>query len=404
MITYKYNALSIDGAKINGVIEAVDEYHAVEKIKEDNNAIVLDIKEVKTGGIYDILHKEVGKKTDAKALSVMCSQFAIILNAGTPINQTIKMIETQTEDKRLRKMLNAAYFDVNHGSTIEQAFRKNYDGLPEVFLETIKAGEQSGTLAKSFENMQAYFDKAFKTNQKLKSVTAYPLFVLTIAIIVLIVVMVMVVPTLTSVFSELGGELPIITQILIGISNWFAKYWLIIVAILLLVVVGYKIFTKSEDGKIKAAEGLLKLPVIGKIVTLTSAQEFANIMATLLEAGLTVSDSLRVTSKCLSNYAVSREVFAMAEKVETGNSLSSVMGESKYLPDTLKEMTGIGEKSGELVKTLHTIGDYYANETDYATKSALGKLEPVLLVLLAIFAGFIVIAIYMPMFTMYSMI
>lgn len=403
MISYKYNALSKDGAKVKGLIEAVDEYQAIEKIKE-TNSIVLDIQEVKTGGVFSFLNKEVGKKVDNKSLSVMCSQFAIILNAGTPISQTIKMIASQTEDKKLKKMLEAAYFDVQHGSTVEAAFRKNYDGLPEVLLETIKAGEKSGSLAKSFENMQVYFDKSSKTSQKIKSVTAYPLFVLVIAIVVVIVVMVMVVPTLTSVFGELGGELPLITQILINISNWFGKYWLIIVMILLILFVVYKVCTKTSDGKIKVSEWALKLPVIGKIITLTQAQEFANTMATLLEAGLTVSEALRVTSKCLTNYAVNREVFAMAEKIETGTSLATAMNNSKYLPAVLKEMTGIGEKSGELVATLKTIGEYYANEADYATNSALAKLEPIILILLAIFAGFIVIAIYMPMFTMYSMI
>lgn len=123
MISYKYNALSKDGAKVKGIIEAVDEYQAIEKIKE-TNSIVLDIQEVKTGGIFSILNKEVGKKVDSKSLSVMCSQFAIILNAGTPISQTIKLIASQTEDKKLKKMLEAAYFDVQHGSTVEQAFRK----------------------------------------------------------------------------------------------------------------------------------------------------------------------------------------------------------------------------------------------------------------------------------------
>lgn len=403
MISYKYNALSRDGAKVKGIIEAVDEYQAVEKIKEQN-AIVLDIEEVKTNFLTDLLSAEIGKKVDAKSLSVMCSQFSIILEAGTPISQTIKLIASQTEDKKLKKMLEAAYFDVNHGSSVEAAFRKNYNGLPEVFLETIKAGEESGSLAKSFENMHEYFEKSFKTSQKIKSVTAYPLFVLTIAIIVVIVVMVMVVPTLTSVFDELGGDLPVITKILINVSNWFSKYWISIIGILLVLYIAYKIFTRTESGKIKASEFSLNIPIIGKINRLTQAEEFANTMATLLEAGLTVSDSLRVTSRCLTNYAVSTEVFEMAEQVETGTSLSTLMLNSEYLPQVLKEMTGIGEKSGELVQTLKTIGDYYTNEADYATKSALDKLEPVILVVLAAFAGFIVIAIYMPMFTMYSMI
>ena len=402
MISYKYNALSLDGQKVKGVIEAIDEYQAIEKIKE-KNSLVLSIDEIKDTPFNNLLRKEVGKKVDDKALSVMCSQFSIILSAGTPLATTIKMIASQTEDKRLKKCLEKAYDDVNHGSSLEQAFRKNYDGLPEVFLQTIKAGEQSGSLITSFDNMHNYFDKSFKTVEKLKSVTAYPLFVGVIAIIVVIVVMVAVVPTLTSVFADLGGDLPVMTKILINVSEWFGKYWLVLLAIILILIVLYKVLASTDEGKIKKAQMQLKLPIIGKITTLTNSQEFSSVMSTLLDAGLTVPEALRVTSKCLSNFAVSKEVYAMAEKIETGTTLSEAMSSSKYLPTVLKEMTGVGEKSGELVKTLSTISDYYANESDVAVKAALSKLEPVMLILLAVFAGYIVVSIYMPMFTMYSM-
>lgn len=402
MISYKYSALSKNGIKVKGVMEAIDEYDAIEKIKADNS-IVLDIEKIKTGGIFDLLSMDINPKIKVKPLSIMCSQFAIILNAGTPIDQTIKMIAAQTQDKKLKKLLENAYLDVSHGSSIEAAFRKNANALPEVFLQTIKAGEESGKLPLAFENMQKYFENSFKNSQKLKSATTYPLFVLAVAVVVVIVVMVKVIPTLTSVFEELGGELPIMTRVLINVSNWFNNYWMILLALILVGFIGHKLYVKNEDNKIKIAEKQLKLPILGNINLLSNCQEFAMTMSTLLDAGLTVSESLRTTSKCMTNDALAKEIYAMAEKIDTGSSLTDTMANSKYLPITLKEMSGIGEKSGELVETLKTIGEYYTNETDYATKSALAKLEPTMLILLAIFAGYIVIAIYLPMFTMYSM-
>lgn len=402
MISYKYSALSKNGIKVKGVMEAIDEYDAIEKIKADNS-IVLDIEKIKTGGIFDLLSMDINPKIKVKPLSIMCSQFAIILNAGTPIDQTIKMIAAQTQDKKLKKLLENAYLDVSHGSSIEAAFRKNANALPEVFLQTIKAGEESGKLPLAFENMQKYFENSFKNSQKLKSATTYPLFVLAVAVVVVIVVMVKVIPTFTSVFAELGGELPVMTRILINVSNWFNNYWMILLALILVGFIGYKLYVKNEDNKIKIAEKQLKLPILGNINLLSNCQEFAMTMSTLLDAGLTVSESLRTTSKCMTNDALAKEIYAMAEKIDTGSSLTDTMANSKYLPITLKEMSGIGEKSGELVETLKTIGEYYTNETDYATKSALAKLEPTMLILLAIFAGYIVIAIYLPMFTMYSM-
>ena len=251
--------------------------------------------------------------------------------------------------------------------------------------------------------MQIYFENSFKNKQKLKSATTYPIFVLCVAVVVVIVVMVKVIPTLTSVFAELGGELPMITQVLINVSDWIGKYWMLLVGIIFLLYIIYKVYVSNEDNKIRVAEKSLSIPVLGNINLLTNSQEFACTMSTLLDAGLTVSEALRTTSKCLTNAALSKEIYAMAEKIDTGSSLSETMSNSKYLPLTLKEMCGIGEKSGELVSTLKTIGDYYTNEADYATKAALAKLEPTMLIILAIFAGYIVMAIYLPMFTMYSM-
>lgn len=402
MISYKYSALSKDGDKVKGVIDAVDEYDAIEKIKS-NNSIVLDIEAIKNSSLNSILNAEINPKVKIKPLAVMCSQFAIILNAGTPIDVTIKMIAGQTQDKKLKKILDNVYLDVTHGSSVAAAFRKNAKALPPVFLETLKAGEKSGKLATSFENMQIYFENSFKNKQKLKSATTYPIFVLCVAVVVVIVVMVKVIPTLTSVFAELGGELPMITQVLINVSDWFGKYWMLLLGIIFLLYIIYKVYVSNEDNKIRVAEKSLNIPIIGNINLLSNSQEFACTMSTLLDAGLTVSKALRTTSKCLTNAALSKEIYAMAEKIDTGSSLSETMSNSKYLPLTLKEMCGIGEKSGELVSTLKTIGDYYTNETDYATKSALAKLEPTMLIILAIFAGYIVMAIYLPMFTMYSM-
>lgn len=401
MISYKYSALSKDGVKVKGVIDAIDEFDAIDKIKS-NNSIVFDIEAIKNSNLSSLLNMDLNPKVKVKSLAVMCSQFAIILNAGTPINQTINIIAGQTQDKKLKKILENVYMDVTHGSSVEAAFRKNAKAFPPVFLETIKAGEKSGKLATSFENMQTYFENSFKNKQKLKSATTYPLFVLCVAVVVVIVVMVKVIPTLTSIFDELGGELPLITQILISVSNWFGKYWLVLVAVFLLIFLLYKLYVSKEDNRIKVAKQSLKLPIFGNITLLSNSQEFACTMATLLDAGLSVADALRTTSKCLTNAALSKEVYAMAEKIETGSSLSEIMSNSEFLPRTLKEMCSIGEKSGELVPTLKTIGDYYTNEADYATKAALAKLEPTMLILLAIFAGYIVMAIYLPMFTMYS--
>lgn len=402
MISYKYSALSPNGEKVNGVIDALDEYTAVEKIRA-SYPIVLKIEPVKKGSISDILSMDIGsKKTNAKALSVMCSQFSVILGSGIGVAGCLSMIAAQTVDKRLKKMLLASSEDVSQGTPLATAFEKNDSHLPALFIETIRAGEMSGTLDEAFASLAEYYKRSNTVSQKTKSAMSYPIFVLCIAVVVLIIIMVKVMPTFTSMFNDYNAELPLPTVILIAITNWFQHGWMIIAGVIAVLFIIFKLWTHNDNGKLKWASITLKMPVFGKVALLNASQQFASSMASLIGSGLTVAQALSVTSKCIDNYAISREVIGMSEKIETGNSLSEVIQSSKYFPDVLQQMTSVGERTGELVKTLQTVGSYYAQETEYATQRMIAKLEPTMLIIIAIVAGFIVISIYLPMFTMYN--
>ena len=402
MNTYKYSALSRDGAKVSGVIEALDEYAAVERIKT-NCPVVLEINEVQDKK-KSALDFEIGsKKVDTKALSVICSQFATILGAGVDVATCMEMIAGQTEDKKLRKMLEESAKDVAQGNSIATSMEKNCPELPVTFIETIRAGELSGTLEESFATLKDYFTRNYQLKQKVKSALSYPIFVVVVAIVVVIVVMVKVVPTLTQVFGEMGGTLPFPTVLLINTSKFFAKAWPFIALIAILGFLGFKYWTSTEEGKLKWAKFLLEMPVMGKINSFSGAADFASTMSALLKAGLPVTNALEITSRVLDNYVLATETRKLSEKVQTGMKLGDAMRNAKGFPQTLTEMTAIGEDTGELEKTLKTIADYYSQEADYAMTAAISKLEPTLLVFLAIFAGWIVIAIYMPMFTMYNL-
>ena len=402
MVSYKYVALSADGAKVSGVVDAVDEYSAVARIKAQY-PVVIKIDPVVKNDALAFLSKDVNKKVDPKALSVMCSQFAIMLQSGMNIALCMEMISNQTEDKKLKAMLHASAQDVSQGASVASSFEKNCEGLPITFIETVRAGELAGTLEHSFKTMETYYSKSYQLAQKVRSALTYPMFVVVIAIVVVAVIMIKVVPTLTSVFGDLGGELPMITKVLIGISNFFSNWWWLIFGVLAAVVIGGILYGRTENGRIRQAQTMLKLPVIGKITSLSGAAEFANTMSALLEAGLPVGNALSVTGKVMANYQLALEVKRMVDQVEAGYRLGDCIRQSNYFPQILQEMTAIGEETGELEQTLKVIGAYYTNESDYAVQSAISKLEPTIMVFLALFAGFIVIAIYMPMFTMYDL-
>ena len=402
MVKYKYSAMSKDGEKVSGIIDAFNELDAVDRIKE-SCSIVLKLTEVKEDG-SGFLNMQIGKpKLNTKAFTVMCSQFSIILSSGIPIARTVELIAEKTTNKPLKQMLWKVAADVDAGRSISSSFEEHGAKLlPPTFVETIRSGEESGNLDKSFETMYQHFDKQTKMKNKVRSALAYPAFVLVVAIAVVIVLMVKVVPTFTSIFDSYGAELPLITRMLIGISDFFRKSYLIIIAVIAAGFIGYKIYNNTEQGRLNFAKIALKIPVLGNISVLNAASQFANTMTTMLGAGLPMTRAISITAKVIENYYVSQETGKLAGKIEEGNSLAACMREQAIMPAILIDMVGVGEETGELEETLHTIAGYYDAELEMAIAAAMRKLEPALLVGLAGIAGFIVIAIYVAMFDMYG--
>ena len=400
MKTFRYNALTREGVPTNGIVKALDEFEAVDKIKV-NYPVVTKITPVRES--TSILDMEVGSnKVSAKHLGVMCSQFGIILKSGVGISRAMEMIAEQTEDKKLKKMLIDSIDDIAEGAGIADTMERHGPALPTTFIETVRAGEQSGTLANSFKAMETYFTRSHKATQKVKQALTYPIFVVIIAIIVLMIVMVKVIPTLAAVFKDFGGELPAMTRFMINTSNFFAAHWVVIGILFGAFIALIRISTLTERGHAFWSRVILKMPVIGRITILTGSSQFATTMSVLLTAGLSIDEAIATTAKSMTNQALGEEVGRMTLSLQEGRSLGECIRRCDSFPNTLKEMCAIGEETGDLDETLLTIGDYFDNEASYAMKQAINKLEPALLVFLAIFAGTIVVAIYLPIFTMYN--
>ncbi len=403
MQTYKYTAISKGGERVSGVVEGFNEMDAASRIR-DNCKIILKIETEDEKKSMGILNMDIGgKRLDAKAFTVMCSQFAIILQSGVPIARAVELIEQKMTDKHLKHLLHCVKEDVEGGRSLSDSFEENGgDFLPPTFTETIRAGEESGNVARAFETMHDHFDKEGKMKTKIKGALAYPIFVLVIAVIVVIVIMVKVVPTFTEVFAAGEGEMPIMMQMLIGISNFFSKYILIIIAVIAGIFIAYKIYANTETGKMKTAQLALKIPMFGNIARLNSARQFANSMATMLGAGLPVIKAISITARVISNYYISTEVGKLAGKIEEGKTLGDSMRDANIMPDILTDMTAVGESTGEMEGTLRTIGEYYDTETENAIAALIRKIEPTMLIVIGVIGGFIVIATYGSMFSMYN--
>ena len=402
MAAYKYTAISKSGVKVSGVVEGFNEFDAVDRIKQDCDIVLklTEVEEKKPG----LLNMEIGgNKLNAKAFSLMCSQFSIILQSGISIGRTVRLIGDKMTDKKLKGILKKVAEDVEAGRSVALSFQERGGKLlPAVFIETIRAGEESGNLARAFETMYQHYDKQVKMRAKVRNALIYPVFVLALSVVVVIVLMVKVVPTFIDIFASYDAELPMITQSLIWLSNFFRKYILWITVVFAAVVITFKLYANTESGRLKVAKMALKIPVLGNVSMLSAASEFAANLTTLIGAGLQLTKAVSITAKVINNYYISQCIGKMTSRLEEGRSLGDCMREANCLPAILVDMTAVGEETGELEGTLHTVSGYYESELDMAVQDVLKKLEPTLLVFMAGIAGYIVLAVYIAMFQMYA--
>ncbi len=398
MATFRYTAVSLSGVSVEGVVEAYDRYHAVEKIKQDC-PVVTSVTPVKSSILkYNIT---LGKITD-KTLSLVCNQFAIILSAGLPLMRTVELVASQCDNSEMQKVLRKVQKDVEAGYSLAASFEKRDRGLPTTFIETIRAGEESGNLELAFRRLSTYFAQQTKTKQKAASALIYPAFVISVSIIVIIIIMTYAMPVFVQMFDKTSTELPMLTKGMIAVSNFFSQYILLVFAGIVVLVVGLKIFSKTDQGKRAFATLALHIPVVGKINVMTGAAQFAATMSTMLAAGLPILSLLDITGRSMSNRVIGKEIRGTVSKVESGRRLGECLAKTKYLPNLLVEMTAMGEETGSLESTLNVVGEYYNNEVDVATTRALALLEPIIIVVLAIFVVLLLFAVYEPLFNMYN--
>lgn len=261
MTTYRYKGQTPEGSKVSGVIRAYDEYDAVSKLR-DTCAFVIKLEEVREKK-DSVLTRPLRTKIKEKDLALICSQFSIILGTGLPVMRCVEMVASQNRNKHLARMLHKVAEDIGAGYSMAQSFETNIPGLPKTFVETVRAGEQSGALEACFKRLYKYYDKSAKTRAKIVSTMTYPVMVIVTAIIVFAIIMVVAVPAFTSAFAELGTDLPAVTRWLMSTSAFLTKWWWMILFILALLTIGYLSFKRTERGKLAIANYALR-PCAGR--------------------------------------------------------------------------------------------------------------------------------------------
>lgn len=404
MTTYQYEGLSANGAKVNGIVEAINEQEAVVKAKA-NCHIVLNVRaQSKADGI---LHADIGDlfgggKIKDKELSLLCSQLAIELKAGLPVVRSLQLVAENEANNTLKKILTQVAEDVGAGHGLADSFALRGPNLPGTFIETIRAGEESGKLDECFTRLKAYYKNAGNVRSKVGSAMVYPAMLIVVAVVVVAIIMIKAVPVFEDAFGSLGNELPGITKALIAVSHFFQNYYLILIAIVAAIALAIKLYGRTDAGKALYARLALTFPGIDMVNRMNGASQFASTMSTMLAAGLPMVRAAQVTANVVDNYLIKQDIRRAAEGVVAGQRLGDGLKKSKWLPSLLLEMTAVGEETGSLEDTLNVVSDYYTDEVSVSVERALGILEPVIVMVMAALVVFILLSVYLPLFSMYQ--
>lgn len=396
MPTYKYTALDAGGQQLKGAVDAKNEFEAAAMVKTTTGARVQKV----TAAGLNLNIQLTDPKISEKALSLCCSQFAILLKAGLPLARTVAVVAEQCPDKVLKEIFLGVKEDVAGGLGLADSLQSRGPKLPIAFIETVRAGEASGTLETSFKKMETYFAKGYKLKAKVKSAMTYPIILMIVAVVVVAIVVQVALPAFLPMFE--GRDLPGPTAVLMVVYNFMKKWWFIPVGVILLLAVAARAYARSPQGKRNLSAFAMRMPILGKVNTMNAASQFANTMATLLTSGLPMVRALEITAKVVTNMMTGRSIEGAVRAVIGGSRVGDALRANPYLPSLLLEMTAVGEESGSLEETLTTIGAFYDEEADAAVTAALSKLEPLITVVMGAVVGFILISLYLPMFTMYD--
>jgi type IV pilus assembly protein PilC len=395
MLSYKYTARNSEtGAKIHSVIQA-DNLQAATKMVKEQGYVPIDVVEVGTGGLLGSLKGRV--KTKDKIL--FSRQLSTLINAGLPLVQSLRTVGGQTQNKAFKSVINTIIADVETGSALSIALQKHPRIFNQIFISLVAAGETSGTLDRALERLALQQEKDAEIVAKVKGAMIYPIIVLVVMMAVVGFMIVKVLPQVEVLYDGIAGaQLPLITTILLAISHALIDFWWIALIIAVLLGVATSKYARTLAGKRVFDKVKMRAWPIGTLFMKLYMARFARTSATLVASGVPLLQVLEITSVAINNVHISESLDRAADKVKGGKALSETLtGDPNFLT-LVPDMLRIGEQSGALEAMLEKTADYYEKEVDEAVKSISTIIEPLLMVILGIFAFIIVAAVLLPVY------
>lgn len=405
MPDFKYRAINQAGQTVSGVITA-ETIDIATTILSNQGLIPSKVVERSDKesfpGINDLTERFT--KVQTEEMILFTKQFRTMLSAGIQIIQVIEILARQTQNQKLKKVLTAINVDIKAGESIAGAFGKQPEVFESLYINMLRAGEASGTLPDVLKRLTYILEHEHKVKSDIKSALAYPKMVVIALGTAFLFLLTFVIPKFQSIFLRAGITLPLPTRICIFLNTILFKYWYVIIAVLFIVILVYKNYMKTSQGRLTRDALVLEIPVIGPLFIKAVMSRFASIFSILQASGIQVLSSLQILSGTIGNEAIAREFNKIRDKVQEGQGISGPLKSAKYFPPMVIDMIAIGEETGELDEMLNNVSIHYDDEVEYAVKRLSDHIGPILIVGLAALVGFFALAIYLPMWDLAKLV
>ena len=402
MAEFTYDAINAQGVLTSGYVSAPDLDSAREQL-QSRGLLPSALFEKPAAGEAGV--RTMFKAVKPKSLQVFARQLATMIEAGVSVVAAFATLEQQTEDKYLREVISEMRADVESGLILSKALARHPKVFSRLFVSMVAAGESSGTLDIVLDRVATQIEKDTKLRRRVKGAMVYPAVVISFASIVLVFMLMFIVPVFQNVFSELNGNLPKPTQIVITLSNLLRNYWFVIFPAIGVAIWGLRRLKKTPEGAKRWDQFKLRIPMkIGDVVHKVALARVSRTLATLVAAGVDIISALDIAAGTAGNWVVEHALMNTSERVHEGVPISIPLIEDPVFPPMVGQMVRIGEETGELDKMLSKIADFYEDEVDSSIQALTSIIEPLLMICVGVMVGTIVISMYLPMFKLLTLI
>jgi len=345
----------------------------------------------------------IKKRITVKDMGVFTRQFSTMINAGLPMVQCLDILSAQADKPHFKKIISTVTSDVEGGSTLAEALAK-HPIFTQLYVNMVEAGEAGGILDQILNRLAVYLEKAEALQRKVKSAMTYPTVVAIVAISATVFMLMFIIPTFAKMFTDFGGELPLPTKIVLGVSNFLRGQWYILLLVVGGAVFGFNRFRATEMGKEKIDRIALKVPVLGMVIRKAAIARFSRTLGTLISSGVPILAGLDITARTAGNKVVEKAIYSTRESISQGDTIAEPLRQSGVFPPMVTQMIGVGEQTGALDEMLDKIANFYDSEVDTAVEQLTSVIEPVMIVLMGVLVGGMLIAMYLPMFKLINVI